>query len=353
MAERRFDHNSLQKTAENIVVHRGVADDDAAVLANSLIYADLTGTSTHGISRLKIYMDRIDAGLIDPKAQPQVVKQTGSTAAIDANNCIGQVAGTFATERAIELCEQHGIGACTVRHSQHFGAARYYCKLAADAGVMGGALTNSESAMAPWGSYEPYFGTNPISLGCPTPREFPILIDLATSQVARGNIIAAAKAGEDIPDNWALDDKGNPTTDAEAALDGSVLPLGGVKGYALALLVDLLSGVLSGAGFGTGVGSMYDEFDREANVGHFFYAINPEAFMLMEEFNQRLEKMIQQIKSSGRSPNVDEIFVPGEIEFNTLKKRREDGIPLPPEVIEEVSQMASEAGLSWPDKKEA
>ena len=219
------------------------------------------------MTRLKIYIERLNNGLISSEAEPQVVRKATATCVVDAMGCLGQVAGVFAMHKAMALARQHGIGAATVKHSQHFGAAGYYCKIAADEDLVGISLTNSEPAMPPWGSYEAYFGTNPISLGCPTGRQFPIIVDLATSQVARGNIIAAAKKGEAIPETWALDAQGHRTDDPEAALEGSVLPLGGVKGYALALIVDILSGVLSGAGFGVGVGSMYKDFSRSANGG--------------------------------------------------------------------------------------
>jgi LDH2 family malate/lactate/ureidoglycolate dehydrogenase len=343
-----YPAKSLRELAEAIARHAGVRAEDAAILADALIYADLSGIGTHGVSRLPIYIERIERGLIDPTGQPQVVREATSAAVVDANGCLGQVAGVFAMRKAIELARQAGVGVVTVKHSQHFGAAGYYCKLAADGGLIGIGLTNSEPAMAPWGSYEAYLGTNPIALGCPTGRDFPIVIDLATSHVARGNIIAAAREGQPIPEGWALDAAGNPTTDAEAALDGSVLPLGGVKGYALALLVDMLSGVLSGAGFGTGVGSMYKDFTRPANVGHLVGAIDPAAFMPIDDFGARVATMIDEIHAKPTAPGFDAVCVPGEIEAARRLTRAKEGVPLTADVVSALRNLAEGAGIEWP-----
>ncbi len=348
MSVQNFSVDSLRTVIQGIACAAEVNAADAATLADSLLYADLSGIGTHGVTRLGIYIERINKGLIDPQARPQVVSGAKATAVVDAHGCLGQVAGAFAMSKAMDLARQYGVGAATVKGSQHFGAAGYYCKRATDEDLIGVSLTNSEPAMPPWGSYQAYFGTNPIALGCPSSGEFPIIIDLATSQVARGNIIAAAKKGEEIPDNWALDAPGNPTTNPQAALEGSVLPLGGVKGYALALLVDILCGVLSGAGFGTGVGSMYKDFTRRADVGHFLAAIDPNAFMPLAQFKQRVDTMIDQIKASPPRPGFDEVFVPGELESNRRRTRMEEGIPLPADVVDELSQLAYNAGIQWP-----
>lgn len=341
---------SLREVVEGIARQAGMAAPDAAVLADSLLYADLSGISTHGVSRLAIYVERMQKGLIDPQARPEVIQASTASAVVDARGCVGQVAGAFAMRRAMELAREHGIGAATVKHSQHFGAAGYYCKLAADEDLIGIALTNAEPAMAPWGSYQPYFGTNPISLGCPTGGEFPIIIDLATSHAARGNIIAAARRGEAIPDDWALDAEGNATTDAQAALDGSVLPLGGVKGYALALMVDLLSGVLSGAGFGGGVRSMYKDFTGPADVGHFLTAIDPGAFMPLDEFKRRVSTMADEIHGMPVAAGFDKACVPGELEFHRRQERAAQGIPLTEDVVSALRELADEAGIDWPEQ---
>jgi LDH2 family malate/lactate/ureidoglycolate dehydrogenase len=348
MGPENFAADSLREVVEAVARRAGVRAEDAAVLADCLIYAELSGISTHGVSRFGIYIERIKRGLIDPTGQPQVVREATAVAVVDANGCLGQVAGAFAMRKAMESARRHGIGAATVKHSQHFGTAGYYCKLATDEDLIGISLTNSEPAMAPWGSYQAYLGTNPIALGCPTGSEFPIIIDLATSNVARGNVIAAARRGEPIPEGWALDPAGKPTTDAEAGLAGSVLPLGGVKGYALALLVDLLSGVLSGAGFGAGVGSMYKDLTRPADVGHFFAAIDPAAFMPIEQFRERTEALIAEIHGKPPAPGFDAVNVPGEIEFKRRSMRAVEGIPLTADVVSALRNLADEAGIDWP-----
>lgn len=349
MAARRFSVASLRGLVEGIAQAAGLRPEDARVLADSLLYAELSGISTHGVRRLRIYIERILRGLIDAGAQPEVVQRKGGAAVVDAHNCIGQVAGVFAMGEAMRLACEHGLGGVTVRQSQHFGAAGFYCKQAAEADLIGIALTNAEPAMPPWGSFRAYFGTNPISLGCPTDREFPIIVDLSTSQVARGNIIAAAQRGEAIPDNWALDAEGNPTTDPQAALEGSVLPLGGVKGYALALVVEVLAGVLSGAGFGRGVRSMYKDFSRPANVGHFLAAIDPSAFMPLDEFKERVGRMIDEIHASPPRPGFERIYVPGERSHLKRIGHARKGIELAEDVIADLRALAEEAGVSWPE----
>lgn len=320
----------------------------ATVLSESLVDANLKGVDTHGLSRLPIYLERVNEGLIDPGAEMEFEQSFSAAGILDANNGFGQVAGKKGMEHAVELASTQGIGAVGIRNSQHFGAAGYYCERAVEDEFIGLALTNSEPAMPPWGGYEAFFGTNPIALGVPTGSGSPILIDLSTSIVARGQIIAAAQRGDSIPEGWAVDRDGNATTDPEAALEGAVLPMAGPKGYALALLVDLLSGVLSGAGFGDRVGSMYDDFTRSANVGHFVVALNVEAFLGTDAFLKRVDALRESIKSLNTRPDADEILLPGERRYRTQEERKEKGIPLEEEVIEQLQSLADEVDVSLP-----
>ncbi len=326
----------------------GVAEADAAVLADSLVEANLLGIDTHGVSRLPIYLKRISLGLIDGKAKMEFHRNMPAAGVLDARNGLGQVAGMKAINEAVKMAKECGVGAVGVVNSQHFGAAGYFCAVAARSGFVGLAFTNAEPALPPWGSYEAYFGTNPIAMAVPTGTANPVIIDTSTSIVARGKIVAAARTGTPIPPDWALDPDGNPTTDAQKALDGAVLTMAGPKGYALALMVDILSGVLTGGGFGRRVNSMYKDMNHPANVGHMLIAINVEAFMRKTDFIERVNVMTADLKSSKKRPGVDEIHLPGERKFRTRQKRANDGIAIDASVTKELSALAAELNIPSP-----
>ena len=338
----RHKPEDLKTLAADIASAAGVPRADAEVLADSLVTADLSGTSTHGLSRLAIYIKRIQKGLIDPKPPFTIERQRRSTIAIDAGNGLGQVQAFKTLERLIPMAEENGTAVATVRNSQHFGAVSYYCNLAADEDMILLAMTNCEPAMSPAGGREPYFGTNPIGASFPTGKGFHVKVDLATSLVARGNIIAAQKRGESIPRGWALDPDGNPTTDASAALLGTVLTMGGHKGYALAVMVEALSSVLSGAAVGSDIGSMYKNLDRKQDVGHFFCLLDIDAFLDVTEFKQRIDAMIDRIKGCRKRPGVEEILVPGERSNRTIAENRKNGLKLDAATLEELSDLAEE-----------
>jgi LDH2 family malate/lactate/ureidoglycolate dehydrogenase len=343
----RHSPDELKKVAADIASAAGVPRADAEVLADSLVAADLSGTSTHGLSRLAIYVKRIKLGLIDPKPSFTLERQRGATIAVDAGNGLGQVQAFKTLERLIPMAKENGTAVATVRNSQHFGAVSYYCNLAADADLILLAMTNCEPAMSPAGGCQPYFGTNPIAASFPTGKGFHVKVDLATSLVARGNIIAAQKRGEPIPEGWALDPDGNPTTDASAALLGTVLTMGGHKGYALAVMVEALSSVLSGAAVGSNIGSMYKNLDRKQDVGHFFCLLDIDAFLDVAEFKQRMDAMIDGIKACRKRPGVEEILVPGERSSRTIAQNKKDGIKLDAATLKELRELANELDVPW------
>ncbi len=325
----------------------GVPTDDAALFAEVLVDADLHGVSTHGISRLNIYLKRIEAGLIDPLAALAVDRQVGSILTLDAGNGLGQVQARKALDRLTPLARQNGVAAATIRNSQHFGALSWYCNYAARHKQILLAMTNCEPAMSPEGGYEAFFGTNPIAASFPTGKGFPVKIDMATSTVARGNIIAAQKKAEAIPEGWALDREGRPTTDASEALLGTVLTMAGHKGYALALMVELFSGVLSGAAVGPEIGSMYKNLDRKQDVGHFFCLFEVSAFLDYAEYLRRIDDTIDQIKGSKKRPGVEEILVPGERSARKAQANRAEGIPVSNETLKELEHWCSQLKIAF------
>ncbi len=344
---KRYNHELVKKQAASIAAAAGLPGDDAAILADSLVDADVHGISTHGVSRLNIYIRRIQKGLIDPEAKLVIERVRPSVLMVNASNGIGQVQASKVLSLLMDRAQNTGTAAAAIHNSQHFGTLSYYCARAAAHDMVLLAFTNAEPSMSPTGGREAYFGTNPIAAAFPSGKGFPVRIDMATSLVARGNIVAAHKRGEAIPEGWALDEEGNPTTDAAKALAGTVLTMAGHKGYALAVLVELFSGVLSGAAFGASVGSMYKHMDRPQNVGHFFCLFDIAAFMDVETFKQRIDRMIDEIKACRKRPGVEEILVPGEPEHKKALFNKANGIPLDAQTLEEFSALCKELHVAY------
>jgi LDH2 family malate/lactate/ureidoglycolate dehydrogenase len=344
---KRFRASSLRQLVAQLAERADVPPDDAKIFACALVDADMQGTSTHGVSRLDIYLERIRKNLIDPKAALKIDRSTGSVLALDGGNGLGQVQAMKALDLLFPLAQGNGVAAATIRNSQHFGALSYYCNRAVEKGMILLAMTNCEPAMSPVGGYEPFFGTNPIAASFPTGSGVPVKVDLATSIVARGNIIAASKKKQPIPEDWALSRTGEPTTDPAEALLGTVQTMAGHKGYALALLVEVFSSVLSGAAIGSSIGSMYKDLDRKQNVGHFFCLFNIAAFMEPHQFEARMDEMIHKLKANKRRPGVDEILVPGERSARTYARAEYEGLLLGPETIAELQKWCHHFGVAF------
>jgi len=343
----RFKSTELRGLVSRLAVAGGVPADDADVFARVLVDADLQGVSTHGVSRLNIYLQRIEKGLIDPKAVLGVDRNGGSVLALDAGNGLGQVQAMKALDMLMPLAKQNGIAAATIRNSQHFGALSYYCNRAAEQDLILLAMTNCEPAMSPAGGFEAFFGTNPIAASFPTGKGYSVKIDMATSIVARGNIIAAQKKGQAIPEGWALDPAGEPTTDASQALLGTVLTMAGHKGYALALMIEVFSSVLSGAAIGSDIGSMYKNMDRKQDVGHFFCLLNIAAFLDVKDFKQRMDETIDKLKGGKRRPGVEEILIPGERSSRKAAENEAAGVPVGDVVVAEIKELCSRLNVPF------
>ena len=343
----RFKSTELRGLVSRLAVAGGVPADDADVFARVLVDADLQGVSTHGVSRLNIYLQRIEKGLIDPKAVLGIDRNGGSVLALDAGNGLGQVQAMKALDMLMPLAKQNGIAAATIRNSQHFGALSYYCNRAAEQDLILLAMTNCEPAMSPAGGFEAFFGTNPIAASFPTGKGYSVKIDMATSIVARGNIIAAQKKGQAIPEGWALDPAGEPTTDASQALLGTVLTMAGHKGYALALMIEVFSSVLSGAAIGSDIGSMYKNMDRKQDVGHFFCLLNIAAFLDVKDFKQRMDETIDKLQGGKRRPGVEEILIPGERSSRKAAENEAAGVPVGDVVVAEIKELCSRLNVPF------
>lgn len=343
---RRVPPTRLGQFVEALLHQMGVPAEDARVTAHVLVEADLTGRHTHGVSRLPLYVDRLDKGLI--ASQPDLQWESPMNPAVvrlNGGNGLGPLVAWRATERVIELAERYGLATVAVHHSNHCGAMSVYCEEAARRGMILLALTNSPPGIPPWGGREAYFGTNPIAWGFPRGANLPpLVIDLATSVVARGNIIQAARLHQPIPPGWAIDKDGNPTTDAQDALEGAVLPMAGGKGYALALAVEVLSGVLSGAGVGPGVKNPYTDFSGPSNVGHFFLALNPVAVAPFDAFTQRLLAMEEEVREVPAVPG-DRVRLPGDRGEYQRQRYLAEGIPLDDDLVEQLNRLAERWGV--------
>jgi len=344
----RIDADLLKGFCSNVLIRLGVPKESADIVSDHLVWADLMGISSHGVTRLGIYVKRLQTGLANARPDIRIVRETASMAVLDGDNGLGQVVGTKAIELAIDKASKVGVGVVGVRHTTHFGCAGYYTLKAIEKDMIGIVMSNAPSTMAPWGARVPYLGTNPIAFGIPTRNFPPILLDMATSIVARGKIILAAKEGKSIPEGWAVDPEGEFTTDPESALKGAVLPFGGPKGSGIALMIDIFSGIVSGAEFGSHIGSLYDDFSKPQNVGNFMIVFNIDSFCPVDQFKERVEMMRQEIKSLPRAKGVEEILLPGEIEFRKYLENKRSGVLLSPEVIRELKEVGDLLSVKFP-----
>ena len=334
---------SLKAHVRAILRSSGVPESDAATVADCLVGADLDGMGTHGVSRLPFYCRRLKRGLIDPNPSLVVVSSRPATALLDAGNALGPVAGLRAMEMACELATAAGTGACAVRRSNHLGMVAWYVELGARRGLVALAFGNTPPAMAPPGGRTPLLGTNPLAAAFPTTGE-PVVIDMATSLVARGRIRKAQSAGEPIPEGWAVGPDGRPTTDAELAMAGSLEPMGGAKGFALALMVEALTGVLAGAGVGPGVTGTFADSDSPSDVGHLFLAFDPGAFA--PGFPARMELLAEAIRTGAAVSDTQPPRAPGDRRYAERAHRLEAGIELPVDLVGELDGLAAETGAS-------
>ena len=346
MSELIIEQSRLADFVAAVFRKAGVPEEEAILIADSLTEADLTGVESHGVSRVPVYLKRIETGVVNAASRLDVVADLPGALVLDGCNSMGIVTGVRAMDMAIEKAETSGAVFATIKNSNHFGIAAYFTQRAMAHGMIGYAASNAPSTMAPWGGIKAYMGTNPFSVAFPSGKEAPIIMDMATSVVAQGKIILAGKEGKKIPLGWAIDKDGNPTDDPKAALEGTVLPFGGPKGYAISLMLDVLSGMLSGAAFGPYLCNMWNDFTNPQNVGHYFIVLDVKKFVPLDEFKQKMDMMIRDIKSSPKASGVQEIFLPGEIEQRKKQERLKNGIVLGAKTHSDLQEIGNRMGLS-------
>lgn len=332
---------NAQAYVEGVLIGNGVSKENAAIVAKCLVQADLRGVDTHGMNRIPSYMARVRQGVLDPKATPSLTKITPVVAQVDGNNGFGFLAGRQGMACAIEMAKEFGIGMVSIKHSNHFGMAAWLVQQALDSGMMSLVFTNSSPALPVWGGKSKLMGVSPIACGAPGGKEPSFILDMAPSIAARGKIYKAKRRGEKIPLDWALDGEGKPTDDPSKALEGVMLPMGGPKGSALSVMMDVFSGVLSGSAFAGHVTNPYDP-SKPADVGHFLVAIKPDLFMSLGDFKERMDYLYRRVVGSEKMHGVDRIYFPGEIEQLKQEERLRDGIPL---VEAEIQALNAEAKL--------
>ena len=341
--ERRFPEATLRDAAAGVFRACGMAEPDAALLSDSLVQADLRGIHSHGVMRVPDYVAKLTAGGVDPRGRPRVVKDRGSALVVDGGNAMGQIGGAFAMRRAIERARGTGVAFAAVGGSNHCGAMDYYVRMAVAEDMIGIAATNALPTMAPWGGIDKLVGLNPLGIGIPAGEERPIVLDIALGATAHGRMRVYRQKGQPIPEGWAFDAEGRPTTDVEKALAGLIQPIGAYKGIGLAMYMGILSTVLSGAGYGTESGNMVDGPTPGAD-GHFFLALDVAAFEDVPRFKSRVDAIIRQYNASRLAPGFERVYVPGALEAEIEARHRALGIPLNEETIAGIVRAAEELG---------
>jgi LDH2 family malate/lactate/ureidoglycolate dehydrogenase len=338
--------NELQSLVEEMLVRTGVPAADASVVAGSLIGADARGMNSHGILRLPVYIRRLKQGGFSASSTSSVLRETPSTALIDGDNGLGAVLTMRAMDMAISKAGQTGIGAVGITRSNHNGEGAPYVLRAVKEDMIGIATTNGSPIMPVWGGKTALTGPLPITIGVPTEKHKPIVLDAALGMSSRGKILYHAEKGLSVPDGWLVDADGRPTNDPNWVKNGGwILPIGGHKGWGLILMCEILSGLLTGGPFGRELTNLYDDLDKPQGNGQFVIAINVGAFLDVASFKQRMDAYIDEMKSSELAPGFEEILMPGEIEFRRETKQRAEGIALGRSVVDEVLKTAADLGI--------
>jgi len=342
-----LEYEELVAMTVAMLMRVGVSASDAAIVASGLINADARGMNSHGILRLPVYIKRLQQGGFSPISNAKIVKETAGTALIDGGNGLGSVLTTKAMDLAIEKARKSGVAAVGIRNSNHNGEGAPYVLRAVAANMIGIATTNGSPISPVWGAKSPFFtGPLPITFGIPTAEELPIVLDMALGMSSRGKILYYAEKGMELPPGWLVDANGAPTTDPNWVKKGGwILPIGGHKGWGMALMCEILSGILTGGPFGRDLTNLYDDLNEGQHNGHFVIALNIESFIDAASFKSRMDRYIREMKASVPAPGFTEILMPGEIEFRKEKKQRAEGIFLSRSVVDELLASAVSVNL--------
>lgn len=348
----RYDCHKLKRFVADVMETCGVTKEDAVCFADSLVNANMRGINSHGVTRLKTYYRRMKDGLVKANASPIVLKDMPSFLIIDADNGLGVPVTTWAMKQCIDRAKTTGACFAAIKGGNHFGYAGYFCELANAEGMIGISMTNGPGMVVPFGGKVGRLGTNPVAVSVPRVGEPPVMVDMATSVVARGKVALAKKEGRSIPLGWSMDAEGQETTDPSRAK--YMMPLGGYKGYALSVMIEILVSCIAGAKTSMTLGEFYDLSGKtHQELGYFIGAINLKDAVDLVAFTQRVDALVQDLKSCPRADGYEEIFVPEEIEYRNAAKAEAEGIEISDAVIAELSEVGRESGISFDCEKKA
>jgi LDH2 family malate/lactate/ureidoglycolate dehydrogenase len=342
----QIDAAALQAFSASLLEAVGVSKANAAFTATALVASNLRGVDSHGVALLRYYLEQLTHGDMEADGDPELLHNSGCTALVDGHNAVGQVVARFCCDHAIALAMDHGCGIVSARHSNHFGAAAFWVQRLNAAGYIGMAFCNASPTVAPWQGKEGRLGTNPICFG--VPGKSPFLLDMATTTVAANKIFNAHSAGQtEIPSGWALDADGIPTTKTSDAYSGLLNPLGGYKGSGLAVMIEMLCGVLSGGAMANELGGIRFR-GKPVDVSQFFLALDPKCFLAPGEYEERALDLTTRLKATKPAANYEEVMVAGEPELRAEAQRRANGIPLAEETWVSLTDWAAKLGISAP-----
>lgn len=347
----RIPYKHLKKISVAILKSLGAPLEEAEVVSRNLLMAEMRGIHTHGVNFIPKVANRITHGVMRIPTRLKILSNEGAVSHIDGNNGFGQVAGVEGMKQAIAHARTYGVGLSLVRNTNHIGLLAFYSVMAAEEGMIGFTMCNSAPSMAPWGGSEAFFGTNPLSIAVPVGTGPPVVLDMSTSLVARGKIRRALTLKEKISKEWALDVDGNPTDDPERAMEGTLLPVGGPKGYGMAFFIDLVCGLLSGSKFSREVLTFHKPLGP-TGVGTMVFALNIERFMEREKFYDLVKAHLEAIRSSKKAEGVLRIFLPGEIEAEAEQQSARDGVEVDEPTVNELNNLMVKFGIDLPFKAE-
>jgi len=343
---RRFSADDLQAFIERAFRAAGVPDDDARTVAELMTRLDLMGADGHGVFRLPHYIRRIRAGGINLHPDIRTVRETDATALVDGDNGVGHLVVSRAARIAMDKAEKCGVAWVGTRNSNHAGAASIYAVMPLERAMIGlYVAVGSANHLPPWGGVDMLLSTNPIAVAIPALEEPPIVLDMATTVAAYGKVKTAAQRGETMPEGWMIDRQGKPLTDPKRADEGFLLPIGGYKGYGLSLIFGLLAGTLNGAALGSTVVDFNKDDTTTTNTGQFIVALDIKAFADLDTFKRDVDRVIREMRSSDRLPDVESIRVPGEGSHATFQERSRSGIPIPDSLLDTLNALAGELAV--------
>lgn len=345
----RVDAEKLKAFGRAVAQKAGLGEQDAEVFVDSLVEADLRGIGSHGVSRLKVYAQRLESGVVDASASPRILLDSPGALEVDGCNMMGAPLALRVMEMCIQRARENGSCFAAVKNANHFGAGAYFTEYAARRGMLAFAVANGEVGVIPTGGAKAMLGTNPLSVALPGGSLFPpVVLDMATSMVARGKVVLAQKNGKKIPLGWAVDKNGAPTTEPGEVLDGgSMMPFGGAKGYGISLIIDILCACVAGACNCRTTPSFWSDFEHPQNVGFFMGCIDLSRFVGAEDYDRAITAELQEFKDCPTAPGVESVMLPGEIEHNTRLRNLQQGVELGDGVLQELRELAEKYGIPF------